>query len=60
MTLKDMTNAFASTSWDSMGVSMEIHTRPEDTDLCKQRYHLSAVELTGSDGKVTVKTREGG
>eukprot|EP00959_Pyramimonas_sp_CCMP1952_P052159 1090086-Pyramimonas_sp.AAC.1 len=52
MTLKDMTNAFVSTSREPMDVSMEHHTLAEDTYSCKQRYQPSAVEITGSDGEV--------
>eukprot|EP00959_Pyramimonas_sp_CCMP1952_P233903 4887729-Pyramimonas_sp.AAC.1 len=58
--LKDMSNAFSSSTYEAMSDSVDLHVTEHDRALCRQRFEHSVVGLPSCDGEVTVKPFQGG
>ncbi|CAK0788323.1 unnamed protein product, partial [Prorocentrum cordatum] len=56
----DMTNAFGSSGWSELEITIAHSTSEENRALCQQRYENSMVELTAEEGPLLVKPFQGG
>jgi len=53
--LKDMSNAFASTRWESLDKANSTLVRSTDTILCEQRYKTACCFMPSADGDMLIK-----
>eukprot|EP00959_Pyramimonas_sp_CCMP1952_P057525 1200906-Pyramimonas_sp.AAC.1 len=53
--LKDLSNAFASPTWNSLDQACHALAQPRGRVLCRQRYRTSGCMLPSSDGPLAVK-----
>eukprot|EP00959_Pyramimonas_sp_CCMP1952_P021286 448915-Pyramimonas_sp.AAC.1 len=61
MCFKDLSNAFASSSWERMDAAVEEYVAPEDQAVCRLRYREAVVAPPdGEGGRFTLKTQQGG
>ncbi|CAK0856150.1 unnamed protein product [Prorocentrum cordatum] len=60
MSLKDMTNAFGSSDWSELEITIAHSTSEANRALCQQRYEDSMIELTADEGPLLVKPFQGG
>eukprot|EP00959_Pyramimonas_sp_CCMP1952_P430796 9022048-Pyramimonas_sp.AAC.1 len=61
MCFKDLSNAFAGSSWERMDAAVEEYVAPEDQAACRLRYREAVAALpAGEGGRITLKTQQGG
>eukprot|EP00959_Pyramimonas_sp_CCMP1952_P264049 5521616-Pyramimonas_sp.AAC.1 len=58
--LKDGANAFGSSDWSELEITIAHSASEENRALCQQRYENSMVELIAEEGSLLVKPFQGG
>ncbi|CAK0815121.1 unnamed protein product, partial [Prorocentrum cordatum] len=58
--IRDMSDAFGSTSWEAMSTAKSTLGQPEHVVLCENRFRDAVVLLLSDQGELAVKTRVGG